>query len=207
MAERVGFEPTNELPRCWFSRPVLSTAQPPLHIEKRNKLILLLRKNNNGQIPTAQEIAVKSGVGIRTVFRHIDDMEGLIEEVNRRYLHDLESYIAKNNPKQNSKDQRIEHVIKERFYLYNTYQHVFNLTITSLNNSNAIRTGFIKFNHILRQRFEDLIPEIKMINKDKQNLIDTLISYAAWFRMTKFNNTKEEKFIEELKLLFLMKLK
>ena len=32
MAERVGFEPTNELPRCWFSRPVLSTAQPPLQI-------------------------------------------------------------------------------------------------------------------------------------------------------------------------------
>ena len=169
--------------------------------------ISLLRKNNNGQIPTAQEIAVKSGVGIRTVFRHIDDMEGLIKEVNRRYLNDLESYIAKNNPKQNSKDQRIEHVIKERFYLYNTYQHVINLTITSLNNSNAIRTGFIKFNHILRQRFEDLIPEIKMINKDKQNLIDTLISYAAWFRMTKFNNTKEERLIEELKLLFLMKLK
>ena len=25
MAERVGFEPTNELPHCWFSRPVLST--------------------------------------------------------------------------------------------------------------------------------------------------------------------------------------
>ena len=30
LAERVGFEPTNEFPRCWFSRPVLSTAQPPL---------------------------------------------------------------------------------------------------------------------------------------------------------------------------------
>ena len=47
MAERVGFEPTNELPRCWFSRPVLSTAQPPLLNQKLNKLILLLRKNNN----------------------------------------------------------------------------------------------------------------------------------------------------------------
>ncbi len=32
MAERVGFEPTNELPHRWFSRPVLSTAQPPLQI-------------------------------------------------------------------------------------------------------------------------------------------------------------------------------
>ena len=29
MAEGVGFEPTNELPHCWFSRPVLLTAQPP----------------------------------------------------------------------------------------------------------------------------------------------------------------------------------
>ena len=50
MAERVGFEPTNGLPRCWFSRPVLSTAQPPLHIKKRYKLILLLGKNNNNLI-------------------------------------------------------------------------------------------------------------------------------------------------------------
>ena len=50
MAERVGFEPTNELPRCWFSRPVLSTAQPPLLMNKPNKLILLLRKNNNNLI-------------------------------------------------------------------------------------------------------------------------------------------------------------
>ena len=50
MAERVGFEPTNELPRCWFSRPVLSTAQPPLLNDILNKLILLLRKNNNNLI-------------------------------------------------------------------------------------------------------------------------------------------------------------
>ena len=36
MAEGVGFEPTNELPRCRFSRPMLSTAQPPL---QGNKLV------------------------------------------------------------------------------------------------------------------------------------------------------------------------
>ena len=47
MAERVGFEPTNELPRCWFSRPVLSTAQPPLLEIKCGSLILSKRLNNN----------------------------------------------------------------------------------------------------------------------------------------------------------------
>lgn len=30
MAERVGFEPTERLHARWFSRPVLSTTQPPL---------------------------------------------------------------------------------------------------------------------------------------------------------------------------------
>ena len=39
MAERVGFEPTNELPRRWFSRPVLSTAQPPLQYNYIQKFI------------------------------------------------------------------------------------------------------------------------------------------------------------------------
>ena len=45
MAERVGFEPTNELPHCWFSRPVLLTAQPPLHIPNyRLFYIFILQK-------------------------------------------------------------------------------------------------------------------------------------------------------------------
>ena len=30
--ERVDLNPRTGLPRCWFSRPVLSTAQPPLLI-------------------------------------------------------------------------------------------------------------------------------------------------------------------------------
>ena len=47
MAERVGFEPTNELPRCWFSRPVLSTAQPPLLEINCDSLILSKSLNNN----------------------------------------------------------------------------------------------------------------------------------------------------------------
>ena len=47
MAERVGFEPTNELPRCWFSRPVLSTTQPPLLEINLSYLILSKCLNNN----------------------------------------------------------------------------------------------------------------------------------------------------------------
>ena len=43
MAERVGFEPTNELPHRWFSRPVLSTAQPPfLELDNRPLYIFIL---------------------------------------------------------------------------------------------------------------------------------------------------------------------
>ena len=44
MAERVGFEPTKELPLRWFSRPVLSTAQPPLlNIKRKNNLSFVIK--------------------------------------------------------------------------------------------------------------------------------------------------------------------
>jgi hypothetical protein len=33
MAEGVGFEPTSDLRRCRFSRPVPSTARPPLRLD------------------------------------------------------------------------------------------------------------------------------------------------------------------------------
>ena len=48
MAERVGFEPTDELPRRWFSRPVLSTAQPPL-LEITLLYLLLSKSTNNNK--------------------------------------------------------------------------------------------------------------------------------------------------------------
>ena len=47
MAEGVGFEPTNELPHCWFSRPVLSTAQPPFQIICDMTLLYFSKLNYN----------------------------------------------------------------------------------------------------------------------------------------------------------------
>ena len=47
MAEGVGFEPTNELPHRWFSRPVLSTAQPPFLALKTEAYIYTYLLNNH----------------------------------------------------------------------------------------------------------------------------------------------------------------
>ncbi len=41
MAERLGFEPRKELPLCRFSRPVLSTAQPSLHVYLKQELKMI----------------------------------------------------------------------------------------------------------------------------------------------------------------------
>ena len=41
----MGFEPTKELPPCRFSRPVLSTAQPPFHNLAFTKYTLFIAQN------------------------------------------------------------------------------------------------------------------------------------------------------------------
>ena len=35
-------------------------------------------------VPTAQQVARRAGVGLRTVFRHFDDMEALFAEMDRK---------------------------------------------------------------------------------------------------------------------------
>lgn len=45
----------------------------------RDAFIALIRQGE--QSPTAEQVAEKAGVGLRSVFRHFDDMEGLYREI------------------------------------------------------------------------------------------------------------------------------
>ena len=58
MAERQGFEPWDGLTRRWFSRPVLSTTQPPLQEAQDDTKIFTkfqyLGKNN----PTFKQLLI-----------------------------------------------------------------------------------------------------------------------------------------------------
>ncbi len=48
--------------------------------------------------PTAQQVAERAGVGIRTVFRHFSDMETLYAEMNDRLVAELSPLVTEGQP-------------------------------------------------------------------------------------------------------------
>ena len=64
MAERVGFEPTKGFHPCWFSRPVHSTALPPLRVLSSNcASIGGRRQSGSGRTITVSATGTISEIG------------------------------------------------------------------------------------------------------------------------------------------------
>ena len=55
--------------------------------------VFLFLKSNSAQWPTAEQVAKHSNIGLRTVFRHFDDMESLIESCHEKFMIMIEDYF------------------------------------------------------------------------------------------------------------------
>ena len=62
---------------------------------RRRIVAAMLELVRDGAIsPGAEEVAERAGVGLRTVFRHFDDMESLYREMAEAMRHELQPLVA-----------------------------------------------------------------------------------------------------------------
>ena len=81
-------------------------------------------------IPTAQQISERAGVGIRSVFRHFEDMESifvLADETRRQRYEDI--FLGGN--REGTLEQRILHAVEQRAKGYELYGNVMLSTLLS----------------------------------------------------------------------------
>ena len=133
-------------------------------------------------IPTAQQIAERADVGIRSVFRHFDDMDSIFETVNTLMLEETAPLFT-GGDRTGTLDVRILHAIEQ---LTNGYESVKNFML-----SGRIRrwnTPVIEKNYAVNQRrlqkeLEDWIPEILTLSEDKKQSAYALASFDYWHRL------------------------
>jgi len=75
-------------------------------------------------VPTAQSVSDRAGVGIRTVFRHFDDMESLFAMVNEQILIESRPTII-GGDRTGSLEKRVHHGIDCRIQVYEERQEIF----------------------------------------------------------------------------------
>jgi AcrR family transcriptional regulator len=102
--------------------------------------------NEGALIATAQQIANRAEVGIRTFFRHFDDMSALAEAVNLS-IRDNYEVIAFGSDRSGTIEQRIQRAVEHRV---DVYEQNYNVILSTL--AQRWRLDIAKKNHARNQR-------------------------------------------------------
>jgi AcrR family transcriptional regulator len=134
--------------------------------------------------PTAQQVAERSGVSIRSIFRLFDDVDSLnaaaIARQTERVVQ-LQPRIAPTGPV----DQRIDAVVAEMANVYETIGPVRRLAVRIAHASPAIAEGLARHRHAtqaqLRETFQ---PELAALPAKERNeraqAIEAATSWETW---------------------------
>jgi hypothetical protein len=169
-----------------------------LRSERSRQLIIAAMIELVGEgnlIPTAQQVAERADVGIRSVFRHFDDMDSIFETTNTLML-EVTKPLFVGGDRSGAIEVRIYHATEQ---LTNGYASAKNFML-----SGKIRmwnTPVIKKNYILNQQriqkeLEDWIPEILLLSAlDKQSAY-ALASFDYWLQLREVQGVSNKDCIE-----------
>jgi hypothetical protein len=120
-------------------------------------------------------------------------MDGLVQACHKKFMIELKSKFIIEVPILNKIQDRINFLIKERIKIYDKYKYVFSYTISKFQKSSILMNGLIEANIKLRERFENIVPEIKNMSLIDQAFLDAMIAFPSWYRLSshyKFSNDK-----------------
>jgi AcrR family transcriptional regulator len=132
--------------------------------------------------PTAQQVAERARVNIRTVFRHFSEMESLYAALDARLRGDLQG-VLEGGPPRAGVEERAAALVRQ-------HCAVFEKIAPYKRSSNSKRWGskFLTEAHRelvreLRRRLLLWLPELEDISAETRNAIELLTSFEAWDRL------------------------
>jgi AcrR family transcriptional regulator len=132
--------------------------------------------------PTAQQVAARAGVGIRSVFRHFDDMDGLYAELDARLREEAAPLLGA-APVSGSLHERAGALVAQRVRFFERiapYKRAGNLQ--------RWRSDFLRRRHgalvrELRAALHESLPELADAPPSLAEALDLATSFEAWDRL------------------------
>jgi len=132
--------------------------------------------------PTAQQVADRAGVGIRTVFRHFEDMDALFAEIDARVAAEVAPLVTAPVPA-GSLEERARGLVARRAALFER--------IAPYKRSGDVqrwRSAFLRARHAavvreLRAALLRWLPELEGAPADLVEALDLAVSFEAWDRL------------------------
>lgn len=132
--------------------------------------------------PSAEAVAERAQVGLRSVFRHFKDMDSLFAEVSGIMRAEYEPQALKITPGKDWYDQ-LQELIQLRAKVLDKLMPMQQSTFVQRHRSRFIQDEIARTNKLLRTTMLKILPQDLAENKELVEALDAALSPAAWMRL------------------------
>ena len=142
-------------------------------------------------VPTAQQVADPAKVGIRSVFRHFEDMEAIFATADELWRKDFVDNTSDIDIKLPLK-QRIAQVVSSLAQLYESNTNILKSTATRRWRSAFLKQNYAKYQSRIRNDIRQALPELEQLPQPRQEAIIGTLSFEYWDRLRDHQSNSAE---------------
>jgi len=132
--------------------------------------------------PTAQQVADHANVGIRSVFRHFEDMETIFKNVDKLVRKESSDLYAEDNCS-GDLSQRITFAIERTVKIYETFGNMLLSGRTRYWNSPTVQKNYANHQSGICKSLRQRLPEIDGLSPAIQQSIFAVTSFEFWYQL------------------------
>lgn len=133
-------------------------------------------------VPTAQQIADRAGVGIRSFFRHFADMDSLFLAADEMLISSYEALFEVDN-RAGTLSERVARAIDLYGNAFDQLRPIILCTQAQLWRSPKLRENYAWHQKRLRKELELWLPEVAALPKDRREALHAVASFDMWHRL------------------------
>ena len=133
-------------------------------------------------VPTAQQIADRAGVGIRSFFRHFADMDSLFLAADDMLLSSYEALFEVDD-RTGALASRVARAIDLYGNAFEKLRPIILCTQAQLWRSPKLRENYAWHQKRLRKELELWLPEVSAMPKDLREALHAVASFDMWHRL------------------------
>ena len=138
--------------------------------------------DNGNFVPTARQIAEEAGIGLRSFFRHFDDMEALMDTIDQ-HMRDYYEPLFVRPFKDGTLEERIEDIVIDRSEAYERLKKLMMTSQAQLWRSEVMQKNYARNQKGLRKHLEKWLPELKSQNPANREAAHAAASFENWHRL------------------------
>ena len=133
-------------------------------------------------VPTAQQIADRAGVGIRSFFRHFEDMESLFKAIDD-HIRDSYEALFISGDRSGTLEERIDAMVTRRADAFESVTNITQGTRAQLWRYQTLRDNYARNQRGLRKDLDNLLPELHSLPDETRQSLDAITSFEMWDRL------------------------